>query len=328
MDGSIPPFEVSRQGLTLRGFADRDDPQSVDAARALVREALRRGVTLFHSSAAYGPPTEDGYGSNLRLLRSCLEGVDRAAYQLMVEVGLDTRGGQPVLRADEASLKAEVDFALETLGVKSIDVLVMAAGTPGTPVEDSVCAMQKLLNAGKVTHLGLTNPSGAVIRRALRVTPIACVKQDWSLMCRGWEKDVVPLCRDLSIPILASSPLCRGILAGVTPKCTAPTAGDEKPSEVLEPTIPGIPNHRDGVRSLADRKGCTVAQLAVAWVNGRAKRHWLETVVPILGPSTLEHLLEDLGASDIALDKADLLGLEALFPIADPRGLDFLTVAT
>ncbi len=161
-----------------------------DQARAVIHHAFNSGVRLFNSATFYGELNEVGFGANLRLLKYALEGLNRADYQLMVKIGMDTRcpvektGTSWNLRSDEESLKADVDYALSQLGTDYIDIIVLCRVPHDRPIEECVRSMQVIVDSGKATYIGLSEASAQTIRRAHAVAPIYAIEQEWSLWAR------------------------------------------------------------------------------------------------------------------------------------------------
>jgi len=318
--------EIGRQGLGAMGFsafyASAKDVTE-ETATAVIHEAVKRGVVLINTATFYGALNVEGYGANLRLLRKCLQGLDRSSYRLMVKVGLDTRapvektGTQWTFRLDGAGLTEDVEYALTTLGADFLDIVVVNRVSATVPIEDSVRAVQKLVAAGKVRYIGLSEASAENIRRAAAVVPIACIEQEWSLVVRDLETDIVPACRDLGIAIVAYSPLGRGLLTAAIRSRDDIPAGDMRAHhspKFAEGNLVANLRLVDSLKALADRKGCTVGQLALAWLQAQADRHGLPAVVPIPGTTSLKHLTDNIAALDISLTPEDLEEIDSLVP--------------
>jgi aryl-alcohol dehydrogenase-like predicted oxidoreductase len=298
-----------------------------DQAIQVFHHAIEKGVTLFNSATFYGPLNEEGFGANLRLIRKCIEGIDRSKIQLMVKIAMDTRcpvektGTSWVLRGDAASIRADVDYALETLGTDYIDIIVLCRVPFDIPIEESVRAMSELVSEGKARHIGLSEASSSVIRRAHSIHPIFCIEQEWSLWARDIETDIVPTCRELGVKIVAYSPLGRGFLTG-----TIRSRSDLETADPYDFRVIGQPKFAEGnfeanlslvdsVKQIADKKGITVGQLALAWVHAQGN-----DVIPIPGTSSISHLDENLAAADIILTESELNEISALFPIENVVG--------
>ena len=199
--------------MGLSAFYTSAKKVSEDEAIQVFHKAVELGVTLFNTATFYGPLTVDGFGANLRLIKKCLVGLDRSKIQLMVKIGMDTRApiDQPGTvwnnRGDAEGLKEDVDYALKELGVDYIDIIVLCRVSPTIPIEESVKAMEEIVNMGKARYIGLSEASADTIRRAIKITPIYCIEQEWSLWSRDIEHDIVGTCREFGIKIVAYSPL-------------------------------------------------------------------------------------------------------------------------
>lgn len=281
-------------------------------------------MTLFNSATFYGPLNEVGFGANLRLIRKCFEGIERSRYQLMIKIGLDTRapveqtGSRMVMSGTEAALRADVDFALEQLGVDYIDIIVLCRVPTDVTIEEAVTTMNAIVAEGKARHIALSEASASTIRRAHAVVPLYAIEQEWSLWSRDIEEDIAPTCRELGIKIVAYSPLGRGFLTGSIKK-----ASDLDPSDYRafgQPKFaPGnIESNAslvDRVQAVADRKGITVGQLALAWLHAKGS-----DVIPIPGTSSIHHLDQNLDARDISLSEEDLAEINSIFAVGSAAG--------
>lgn len=292
---------------------------SEEQAKAVIWHAAANGVTLFNSATFYGPLNEVGYGANLRLIRKCIDGLDRSKIQLMVKIGMDTRcpvektGSSWVLRADAAALRADVDFALEQLGTDYIDIIVLCRIPTDRPLEESIETMKALVKEGKARHIGVSEANASNIRRAHAVHPLFCIEQEWSLWTRDIEAEIVPTCRELGIKIVAYSPLGRGFLTG-----SFRSRSDMDPSDYRLKGQPRFAENNfdsnmalvDKVKVVADRKGITVGQLALAWVHAQG-----DDVIPIPGTSSISHLDQNLAAAHVKLTEEELKEITELFPV-------------
>lgn len=272
------------------------------------REAVRRGVTLFNSATFYGPLNAEGYGANLRLLRKCLEGVDRSSVQLMVKVGMDTRSGNFVTRATEDEIIDDVNYALSMLGTDYIDIVVLCRVSPTVPVEESMRGLRAAVEQGKARAVGLSEASAATIRRAHAVFPISYVEQEWSMYARDIEAEILPTCEELGITIVAYSPLGRGFLAGAVPSRDAIDQKDFRRHlpKFAEENFDTNKRVADFIAAFAAGKGITPGQLALAWLLAKNK-----TVIPIPGTTTESHLIENIAAYDVALSPEELDAIDA-----------------
>jgi aryl-alcohol dehydrogenase-like predicted oxidoreductase len=201
--------------------------------------------------------------------------------------------------------------SLRRLGVDHIDLYYQHRTDPAVPIEETVGAMAELVAEGKVRHLGLSEAGPDTMRRAAAVHPIAALQSEWSLWSRDIEDTVVPTARELGIGIVAYSPLGRGFLTGQI------TSRDDFPDGDFRKYLPRFNGENfdrnlvlvERVREIADRKGCTPGQLALAWVLERG-----EDVVPIPGTKRRAYLEENLAATDVALDPVELATIDEVFP--------------
>jgi aryl-alcohol dehydrogenase-like predicted oxidoreductase len=281
------------------------------------REAVRRGVTLFNSATFYGPLTAEGYGSNLRLIRKCMEGVDRASVQLMVKVGMDTRSGTFVCRASESEIMEDINYALSQLGTDYIDIVVLCRVSPSVPIEDSMRGLRAAVEQGKARAAGLSEASAATIRRAHAVFPVSYVEQEWSMYARDIEEDILPTCDELGVTVVAYSPLGRGFLAGAIPSRDSIGQGDFRLHlpKFAEENFDVNKRVVEFVTSFASRKGITPGQLALAWLLAKNK-----SVIPIPGTTIESHLIENIAAYDVALSPEELASIDAELSLLPVRG--------
>jgi aryl-alcohol dehydrogenase-like predicted oxidoreductase len=289
------------------------------------QEAVRCGVTLFNSATFYGPLNEEGYGDNLRLIRKCLEGVDRSKIQLMVKVGMDTRcpvektGTSWINRADREGLIADVNFALEQLGVDYIDIVVLCRVSATVPIEESVAALQSIVDEGKARFIGLSEASAGIIRRAQSITPIYCIEQEWSLWTRDIEETILPTCRELGIKIVAYSPLGQGFLAGHFSDLQNGFMDTSDWRNSLPRLQPGnVESNRlmvQGLEEFAKRKQWTIGQLSLAWLHAQGA-----DVIPIPGTTNMNHLHQNLAARELVLTDEEMNEIKNILESHDVKG--------
>jgi aryl-alcohol dehydrogenase-like predicted oxidoreductase len=295
-------------GAMSIGIADvytssvRDD----QAAVALIHRALDLGVSMID--------TADVYGSSEVQVGKALKG-RRAGVVLATKFGFvnDRPGKEERIDGSPAYVRRACDASLKRLAVDVIDLYYLHRVDPRVPIEETVGAMSDLVRQGKVRHLGLSEPSPDTVRRAQAVHPLASVQNEYSLWTRDPEDELLPTLRQLGIALVAYSPLGRGFLAGRfrSPDDLAPDDWRRN-----NPRFSGENFRRnlalaDRVRELAGEKGCTPAQLALAWL---IRRH--DDVVPIPGTSSIARLEENVAAVDVRLTAEDLDRIER----ASPRG--------
>jgi len=284
----------------------------------IFQHAVQSGITLFNSADFYGPLNEEGFGHNLRLLKKCFETIDRSKIQLMVKIGANTRSGQFVMEMAPDQLKKCMDYTLKELGTDYVDIVVLCRVSPTVPIEESVAGLKALVEAGQAKAIGLSETSAENLRKAHAVYPISCIEQEWSLWTRDIEEEIVPVCRELGIKIVAYSPLGRGFLCGNIKSKEDLAQGDFR--------VFGQPRFADGnleenfkliqkVQAIAEKKGCSVGQLSLAWVMAQG-----DDVFPIPGTTKVKHLDENIAAASIKLTADDLKEIEEAFDHSSVKG--------
>jgi aryl-alcohol dehydrogenase-like predicted oxidoreductase len=303
---------VSAEGLGCMGMSEFYGPGDDDESVATIRRSLDLGVTFLDTSDMYGPYR------NEELVGRAIRG-RRDEVVLATKFGI-VRGTDPTdrsIRGDATYVRQACDASLGRLGVDHIDLYYQHRSDGNVPIEETVGAMAELVTAGKVRHLGLSEAQPDTLRRAVAVHPIAALQSEWSLWSRDIEGDVVDTARRLGIGIVAYSPLGRGFLTG---QITSPDDFPEGDFRAHLPRFTGENFRRnielvDQVRALAEAKGCTAGQLALAWVLSRG-----DDVVPIPGTKRRTYLEENVAALDVELTPEDLATLESVFPVGVGAG--------
>jgi aryl-alcohol dehydrogenase-like predicted oxidoreductase len=305
-------LEVSQQGLGCMGMSEfygaADDAEST----AVIHRALELGVTLLDTADMYG------VGANERLVGKAI--ADRREQVVLATKFGAVRGpnGERLgVRGDAAYVREACDASLRRLGVETIDLYYQHRVDPKVPIEETVGAMAELVAAGKVRFLGLSEASPETIRRAHAVHPISALQTEYSLWTRDVERKSLPTVRELGIGFVAYSPLGRGFLSG---RWRTPEEIPEGDFRRGHPRFQGENFARnmaivEHVRALADAKGATPAQLALAWVMQRG-----EDVVPIPGTKRVKYLEENVAANEIELTREELLQLEDAAPVGAAAG--------
>jgi aryl-alcohol dehydrogenase-like predicted oxidoreductase len=277
----------------------RDD----DDAVALIDRALDLGINLFD--------TADIYGLSERQVGTALRG-RRASAVLATKFGfvVGQPGNERTVDGTPDYVRRACDASLQRLRVDSIDLYYLHRVDPTVPIEETVGAMAELVRLGKVRHLGLSEASPETVRRGHAVHPIAAVQTEYSLWSREPEQALLPVLRELGIALVAYSPLGRGFLAGRIRKLEDLAPDDWRRHN---PRFQGDNFAKnlavaDRVRELARQKGCTPAQLALAWLLSRPG------VIPIPGTSSQDRLLENVRATDLHLSEQEIARLEEVVP--------------
>jgi aryl-alcohol dehydrogenase-like predicted oxidoreductase len=298
---------VSAIGLGCMGMSDFYGPADQAESIATIHAALDAGVTLLDTGDFYG------MGSNELLLREALRGRARDQAVLSVKFGAlrDPAGGFIGLDGRPASVKNFLAASLRRLGTDYIDIYRPARVDPTVPFEDTVGAVADMIKAGYVRHLGLSEVGAETLRRAHAVHPVADLQIEYSLLSRGIEADILPACRALGVGVTAYGVLSRGLLSGHWSRERAGTGFDFRAhlprftGENLDRNLALV----DALRGVAQSKGASVAQVAVAWALSRG-----DDIVPLVGARRRDRLSEALGALELSLSADDLARIERAVP--------------
>jgi aryl-alcohol dehydrogenase-like predicted oxidoreductase len=305
-------LRVSQLGLGCVGISELYGPRELDESRAMLRRALELGVDFFDTSDVYGS------GHNEEFLGEVL-GRERARVVLATKFGAVREGSGYRVNGRPEYVREACDASLARLRTDAIDLYYQHRVDPATPIEETVGAMSRLVEAGKVRFLGLSECSAETLRRACAVHPISALQSEYSLFTRGVEDEILPACRALGVGFVAYSPLGRGLLARRIDAPVAPTARDVRAfhprfsAENLGPNLALV----DALAERAAAHGATPAQLALAWLLASGP-----DVVPIPGTKRRRYLEENAAAASLRLVPEDVAALLRAIPreaVAGPR---------
>ncbi|XP_022145246.1 probable aldo-keto reductase 2 [Momordica charantia] len=302
-------LEVSAQGLGCMGMSAYYGPTRPEEEMvALIRRAVAAGVTFLDTSDIYGPFT------NEILVGKALKGDGvREKVQLATKFGLKLEAGNFEVHGDPAYVRAACEASLERLGVDYIDLYYQHRIDTKIPIELTIGELKKLVEEGKIKYIGLSEASASTIRRAHAVHPITAVQIEWSLWARDVEQDIIPTCRELGIGIVAYSPLGRGFLSSGASFIENLTEDDyrKKLPRFQAENLEHNKSIFEKVSAIAAKKGCSTAQLALAWVHQQGN-----DVVMIPGTTKISNLESNIGALSVKLSPEEMGELEA-YALAD-----------
>ncbi|MBB4349686.1 aldo/keto reductase [Aliirhizobium cellulosilyticum] len=296
-------LEVSALGFGCMGldfgYANK---VSKEEGITLIRQAVERGVTFFDTAEVYGPFTnEEMVGEALKPFRDQVVIATKFAFNFV-------DGKQSGLNSQPAHIRQAVEGSLKRLGVEVIDLLYQHRVDPNVPIEDVAGTVKDLIAEGKVKHFGMSEPGAKTVRRAHAVQPVTVLQNEYSLWTRGVETNgILETCEELGIGLVPYSPLGKGFLTGAMNKDTKLGEGDFR--NILPRFTPEAMEKNqalvDLLKTIADEKGGTPAQIALAWLL--AQKPW---IVPIPGTTKLHRLEENLAAADVELTSGEFARIE------------------
>lgn len=304
--------KVSEIGLGCMGMSGMYGPSDRAESIATVHAALDAGINLLDTGDFYG------MGHNEMLIAEALKGRKREDALISVKFGAlrDPSAGWIGFDGRPAAVKSSLAYTLQRLNVDYIDVYRPARLDPDVPIEDTIGAIADMVKAGYVKHIGLSEVGSATIRRAAAVHPIVDLQIEYSLISRGIEDGILQTCRELGISITAYGVLSRGLISGHWQKdAAAPTDfraySPRFQGENVDKNLALV----EALKAIADKKGASVAQIAIAWVAAQGK-----DVIPIVGARRRDRLTESLGSLDVALTGEDLEAIEKAVPKGSAAG--------
>ncbi|MFJ3827923.1 aldo/keto reductase [Streptomyces sp. NPDC090046] len=316
---SVFPLGLGCMGMSaLYGEADR--AESIATIHAYLEAAPDGTDTLLDTGDFYG------MGHNELLINEALRTAPAAARERAltsvkfgalrtVEGGFTGYDGRP------EAVKNFLAYSLQRLGRDHIDIYRIARVDPDVPIEETVGAIAEAVEAGHVRHIGLSEVGAQTLRRAAAVAPISDLQIEYSLVSRGIEDEILPAARELGIGITAYGVLSRGLISGHFSRDRTLAPGDFRG---MSPRFQGDNLDRnldlvEALRKVAESKGVSVAQTAIAWVLAQGPRHGVD-IVPLVGARRRDRLAEALGAMDVTLDAADLAAVEEAVPAGAAAG--------
>jgi aryl-alcohol dehydrogenase-like predicted oxidoreductase len=309
--GSAGP-RVSAVGLGCMGMSDLYGPADEAESIATIQAALDAGITLLDTGDFYG------LGHNEMLIRRALRDRRREDVVLSVKFGAlrTPDGGWGGNDGRPVAVRNFLGYTLRRLGTDHVDVYRPARVDPAVPIEETVGAMADMVRAGYVRHVGLSEAGGETLRRAHAVHPICDVQIEYSLISRGPESDLLPACRELGVAVTAYGVLSRGLLSGHW-------SPERSRRRDFRSTLPRFAEGNlarnlalvEALREVAEARGATVAQLAIAWVLSRG-----EDIIPLVGARRRDRLDESLGALELGLSADELAAIERAVPAEAAAG--------
>lgn len=300
-------LEVSSVGLGVQNMSRtyQTTIPSRPEMHNIIRTAFDRGVTFFDAAEAYGPhEVERILGEGVAPFRDKVVITSKFGWNIDLETG----ERRPGLNSKPERIKLAVEGMLKRLRTDRIDLLYQHRVDPQVPIEDVAGAVQNLMQQGKVRHWGLSEMGLKTLRRAHAALPVSAVQNEYSMLWRGPEEEVIPLCEQLGIGFVPWSPLGVGFLTGAIDRNTRFAPGDIRGIESrFSPD--NLPNNLKLIRLVkewAKRKNVTPAQISLAWLM--ARKPW---IVPIPGTTQMPHMLENIGADAVTLTPAEFTELTA-----------------
>ncbi|GBU17489.1 MULTISPECIES: aldo/keto reductase [Methylobacterium] len=298
--------QVSAFGLGCMGMSGMYGPSDRAESLATLDAAIEAGITLLDTGDFYG------MGHNELLIAEGLKG-RRDRVRLSVKFGAQRAPDGAWIGFDgrPSAVKTSAAYSLQRLGTDHIDIYRPARLDPNVPIEETIGACADLVAAGYVRHIGLSEVGAETIRRAAAVHPIADLQIEYSLISRGLEGPILETCRELGIAVTAYGVLSRGLISGHWSKARGTEGGDFRAASprFQEGNIDANLALVETLRGVAQARGVSVVQLAIAWVAAQGR-----DIVPVIGARTRERLSEALGALDVSLTPDDLATIEAAVP--------------
>jgi aryl-alcohol dehydrogenase-like predicted oxidoreductase len=298
-------MQVYALGLGCMGMSTAYGPADESESLAVLRHYFELGGNFLDTAEIYGPYT------NEQLLGKFLREIPRESAVIATKFGFKFENGIRGIDSSPANVRRACDASLKRLGIEVIDLFYQHRVDPQVPIEETVGAMGELVKQGKVRALGLSEAGPETLRRATKIHPITALQSEYSLWTRNVESNgVLATCRELGIAFVAYSPLGRGFLTGAIQKLDDLHPSDWRRTNprFQEQALDANLKLAEAVKRIAERKGCTPAQLALAWVLAQGG-----DVVPIPGTKRLKYLEDNMGALQVSLSKGELSEIDVQF---------------
>lgn len=307
-------FEVSKLGLGCLGLSGTyNDPVPEEFGISMIKYAFDKGITFFDTSDIYGPH------ANEVLIGKALKQLPRDKVQVATKFGIvKVEPEQVIINGTPEYVRSCCEASLKRLDVDYIDLYYQHRIDTSVPIEDTMEELKKLVKEGKIKYIGLSEASPETLRRANAVHPITAVQMEWSLWTRDIEEEIVPLCRELGIGIVPYSPLGQGFFGGKAVVEAIPA--NSIVATGWFPRLQGDNLEKNKVlytkiQKLAEKRGCSPAQLALAWVLSQG-----DGVVPIPGTTKIKNLDDNIGSLGVKLTAEDLKEISDMIPISTVAG--------
>jgi aryl-alcohol dehydrogenase-like predicted oxidoreductase len=307
---------ASQLGIGCMGMSEFYGARNDEASLKTLHRAFELGVTFWDTADMYGPYI------NEELVGKALKGI-RKEITLATKFGILRDPSNPTRRGINGKpdyVKSSCERSLKRLNTEVIDLYYLHRVDADTPIEETVGAMGQLVTAGKIKGIGLSEVSAATLRRAHATFPVTAVQSEYSLFTRDPEEEILPLCKELGIAFVPYSPLGRGFLTGQIKSFEDFDATDYRR---FSPRFQGDNFKKNlalvkKVEDIAQQKGCTPSQLALAWVMTQG-----DFLFPIPGTKHIKYLEENVGALNVEFNKDELQMLDAIFPKDAVQGLRY-----